>query len=108
MATTTTGDSSLKSDEAPLVLVSGATGYVATHAIQQLLSSGNYHVRGTIRSLKNEEKVKALKELIPDAKYPLELCEADLEDKESWTAACSEKLQVCSTHCLSFSCRTSQ
>ena len=84
---TTTGDGSLKSDDAPLVLVSGATGYVATHAIQQLLSSGNYRVRGTIRSLKNEEKVKALKDLIPDAKYPLELCEADLEDKESWTAA---------------------
>ena len=64
--------------EVPLVLVTGATGYIATHVVQQLLSSGNYRVRGTVRSLKNEEKVKALKELVPDAKHPLDLCEADL------------------------------
>ena len=71
----------------PLVLVTGATGYIATHAIQQLLSSGKYRVRGTVRSLKSEEKVKALKELVPDAKYPLDLCEADLQNKESWPPA---------------------
>jgi len=74
-------------ESVPLVLVTGATGYIATHAIQQLLSSGKYRVRGTIRSLKNEEKVKALKELVPDAKYPLDLCEADLHNKESWPPA---------------------
>lgn len=73
--------------EAPLVLVTGATGYIATHVVQQLLHSGNYRVRGTVRSLKNDEKVKALKELIPDARYPLDLCEADLEKIESWPAA---------------------
>ena len=67
----------------PLVLVTGATGFVATHVIQQLLLSEKYRVRGTlIRSLKSE--VKALKELVPDAKYPLDLCEADLQNKESW------------------------
>ena len=74
-------------ESVPLVLVTGATGYIATHAIQQLLSSGNYRVRGTVRSLKNEEKVKDLKELVPDAKYPLDLCEADLQNKESWPPA---------------------
>ena len=71
----------------PLVLVSGATGYIATHTIQQLLVSGKYRVRGTVRSLKNEEKVKPLQELVPDAKYPLELCEADLQDEDSWIPA---------------------
>ena len=71
----------------PLALVTGAGGYIATHVIQQLLSAGNYRVRGTVRSLQNEEKVKALKELVPDAKYPLDLCEADLEKKESWPNA---------------------
>ena len=40
-----------------------------------------------IRSLKNETKVKELKELVPNAKYPLELCEANLENKDSWVAA---------------------
>lgn len=77
-----------KADErAPWVLVTGATGYIATHVVQQLLSTNNYRVRGTVRSLKNEEKVKSLRELVPDAKYPLDLCEADLENKESWPAA---------------------
>jgi len=71
-------------ESVPLVLVSGASGYVATHTIQQLLLSGNYRVRGTVRSLKNEEKLKPLRQLVPDAKYPLELCEADLQNKESW------------------------
>ncbi|XP_065921022.1 uncharacterized protein [Dysidea avara] len=74
-------------ESVPLVLVSGASGYIATHTIQQLLISGNYRVRGTVRSLKSEEKVKPLRELIPDAKYPLELCEADLQDKGSWIPA---------------------
>ena len=74
-------------ESVPLVLVTGATGYVATHTIQQLLISGNYRVRGTVRSLKNEEKVKSLQELVSDAKYPLELCEATLEDKECWVSA---------------------
>jgi len=74
-------------ESVPLVLVTGATGYIANHVIQQLLLSGKYRVRGTIRSLKNEEKVKALKELVPDAKYPLDLCEADLQNKESWPPA---------------------
>jgi dihydroflavonol-4-reductase len=32
-----------------LVLVTGATGFVAGHVIQQLLAAG-YHVRGTVRS----------------------------------------------------------
>jgi len=74
-------------ESVPLVLVSGASGYVATHTIQQLIVSGNYRVRGTVRSLKNEEKLKPLQELVPDAKYPLELCEADLQDKDSWISA---------------------
>lgn len=74
-------------ESVPLVLVTGVTGYVATHVTQQLLLSGNYRVRGTVRSLKNEDKMKAVKELVPDAKYPLELCEADLQNKDSWPPA---------------------
>ena len=44
-------------DGVPIVLVTGASGFIATHVIKQLLEQGHYHVRGTVRSLKKEEKV---------------------------------------------------
>uniref|UniRef100_A0A2P2I048 NADPH-dependent aldehyde reductase ARI1-like n=1 Tax=Hirondellea gigas TaxID=1518452 RepID=A0A2P2I048_9CRUS len=71
-----------------LVLVTGASGYVASHVVQQLLVAG-YRVRGTVRSFKIEEKVAPLRELVPDAKHPLELVEADLTKDEGWDQACS-------------------
>lgn len=67
------------------VLVTGASGFLAMHVVKQLIDSGEYIVRGTVRSLTNEKKVKPLKDLSPkDAKYPLELVEADLLKKETW------------------------
>jgi nucleoside-diphosphate-sugar epimerase len=64
-------------------LVTGASGYVATHCVQQLLEQG-YSVRGTVRSLKNEAKVKPLRDL-KNAQGLLELVEADLLDgPEKW------------------------
>ena len=44
-------------DGVPIVLVTGASGFIATHLIKQLLEQDRYHVRGTVRSLKKEEKV---------------------------------------------------
>ena len=44
-------------DGVPIVLVTGASGFIATHLIKQLLERGQCHVRGTVRSLENEEKV---------------------------------------------------
>ena len=44
-------------DGVPIVLVTGASGFIAIHLIKQLLEQGRYHVRGTVRSLKKEEKV---------------------------------------------------
>ena len=44
-------------------------------------------------------QVKPLLELVPDAKYPLELVEADLNDKDCWGPAvdgCSYIFQVAS------------
>ena len=67
------------------VLVTGASGFLAMHVVKQLLDSGKYIVRGTVRSLANETKVKPLKELSSENdKYPLELVEADLTKKETW------------------------
>lgn len=65
------------------VLVTGASGYIATHVVQQLLKAG-YSVRGTVRSRKNETKVKPLLELCPEASSALELVEADLTDPDCW------------------------
>ena len=47
-------------DGIPIVLVTGASGFVATHLIKQLLEQGRCHVRGTVRSLKKEEKVRMI------------------------------------------------
>lgn len=80
-----------------LVLVSGASGFVASHCVLQLLSAG-YTVRGTVRSLKNEAKVAFLRGL-PHAQQRLQLVEADLEDEKSWipaVAGCKYVLHVAS------------
>eukprot|EP00298_Acanthocystis_sp_HF-20_P001957 c12442_g1_i1.p1 GENE.c12442_g1_i1~~c12442_g1_i1.p1 ORF type:complete len:353 (-),score=141.87 c12442_g1_i1:90-1148(-) len=66
-----------------LVLVSGASGFLASHTVLQLLAAG-YRVRGTVRSLKDESKVAFLREMSPDK---LELVEADLTNAQSWEAA---------------------
>lgn len=68
------------------VLVTGASGFLASHIVLQLLERGEFMVRGTVRSLKNDKKVAPLRNLRPEnGKYELELVEADLTNKESWT-----------------------
>ena len=69
-----------------LILVTGASGYIATHVVQQLQQQG-YRVRGTVRSLQNATKVAPLRELCPGSKYPIELVEADLMKPDSWPLA---------------------
>ncbi|KAJ1389970.1 hypothetical protein B484DRAFT_409155, partial [Ochromonadaceae sp. CCMP2298] len=69
--------------EAPLVLVSGVSGFIAGWVAHGALKMG-YRVRGTVRSLANP-KVDA--DLCPGSRYKIELCEANLTDEESWTAA---------------------
>uniref|UniRef100_A0A1X7TI21 NAD-dependent epimerase/dehydratase domain-containing protein n=1 Tax=Amphimedon queenslandica TaxID=400682 RepID=A0A1X7TI21_AMPQE len=54
---------------APVALVTGASGFIASHIVQQLLKAGNVRVRGTVRSLKTEEKVVPLLGMVPDARY---------------------------------------
>lgn len=59
-------------DKSVPVCVTGASGFIATHLVEQLLEKG-YKVNGTVRSLENvEEKYKALVEL-PNAKDNLKL-----------------------------------
>ena len=58
-------------------LVTGASGFIASHVVQQLLESG-HHVHATVRSTKNEKKIKHLIDM--QARWPgkLALFEADL------------------------------
>ncbi|KAM3727885.1 Phenylacetaldehyde reductase [Dirofilaria immitis] len=76
---------SLKSNEKIVVLVTGASGYIALHCVQQLLESG-YTVRGTVRSLQNTSKVNPLRDLKYSSER-LELVEADLECSDHWPRA---------------------
>ncbi|KAK3766910.1 hypothetical protein RRG08_040432 [Elysia crispata] len=69
-----------------VVLVTGASGYVASHVVKVLLEKG-YRVRGTVRSFMNAERVNHLYDLCPDSKHKLELVEADLTKDDTWPRA---------------------
>jgi len=69
-----------------LVLVTGASGFVASHICKTLLELGA-KVRGTVRSLENEEKIGFLRTLVENPKHKIELVEADLLKEESWKSA---------------------
>jgi dihydroflavonol-4-reductase len=62
------------SDDAPLVCVTGATGYVASCLVADLLGRG-YRVRGTVRDLAKAPRLKAL----PGAAERLTVVEAELQ-----------------------------
>ena len=66
-----------------LVLVTGASGFIGAHIVQQLLAEG-YRVRGTVRDLSDHTKTDPLKRLAEGAAYPLELVQADLLDVDCW------------------------
>lgn len=59
------------------VLVTGVSGYIASWVVKHLLDRG-YTVHGTVRSVKNEEKVAHLLSLADNSKGTLRLFEADL------------------------------
>ena len=82
------------------VLVTGASGFIGLQCAHLLASEG-YKVRGTVRSLKNETKINAIRSAMPkDAKYEIELVEADLTGEyKDWVEAvrcCEYVLHVAS------------
>jgi dihydroflavonol-4-reductase len=66
------------------VLVTGATGFIASRIVEQLLAK-DYRVRGTVRSLKKERELGLLRAL-PGATDRLELVEADLTAADAFDA----------------------
>ena len=70
-----------------IVLVTGGTGFVASHCIVQLLNAG-YQVRTTLRSLTREPDVRAmLKQGGVDAGERLSFVAADLSADAGWADA---------------------
>jgi dihydroflavonol-4-reductase len=82
-----------------LVLVTGGSGFVATHCIDQLLRAG-YNVRTTVRSLTREPEVRAtLKSVGTPRTEALSFIAADLGTDKGWTeaaAGCRYVLHVAS------------
>jgi len=71
----------------PLVLVTGATGFIAGWIVKLLLEDG-YRVRGTVRSLKNMERLEHLIKMSEANDDRLELIETTLQSSaEKWAAA---------------------
>lgn len=84
--------------DAPLVLITGVSGFISSWVAYSALKVG-YQVRGTVRSLRNELKVRHLRDICPGSRYKMELVEADLTSDEGWDAAvsgCSYILHVAS------------
>ena len=75
---------SSSSDGVPIVLVTGASGFIGSSLVKRLLQDGQYRVRGTVRNASDKVKTQPLRQLVPDAKYPLELVTADLGKDEGW------------------------
>jgi nucleoside-diphosphate-sugar epimerase len=83
---------------APLVLVTGVSGYIGSWVAHAALKLG-YRVRGTVRSLANESKVQHLRDLCPGSSFMIELVEADLNSDKGWAeavAGCTFVLHVAS------------
>ena len=67
------------------VLVTGATGFIAGHGIEELLKHG-YDVRGTVRDLATAD-VEHLHAIARRSPSSLELVEATLDAEAGWAAA---------------------
>merc|ERR1712127_80981 len=63
-------------------LVTGSSGYIALNVVNLLLKDG-WKVKGTVRSLKNEDKIAPIKKLATNSDQ-LELVEADILDSDCW------------------------
>jgi len=70
----------------PTVLVTGASGFIATHCILQLLEQG-YRVRGTLRTPSHETTLRQLFARHVGADNQLEFAEADLLKEDGWREA---------------------
>lgn len=71
----------------PFVLITGISGYVGSQVCLAFLKSGQYKVRGTVRSKNNPLKIAPLREAFGELFNQLELVEADLLEEKTLFAA---------------------
>lgn len=82
----------------PLVLVTGASGFIALHCVVQLLQQG-YQVRGTVRSQDREGEVRDAVRRQVEADNRLSFVHTDLNNDDGWpdaVAGCEFVLHVAS------------
>lgn len=77
-----------------LVLVTGASGYLACHVVNLLLESG-FRVRATVRSLQNQKKLDPIKKINPAKTHLIEFVEADLLDDQCWDKVVEGCYYIC-------------
>jgi nucleoside-diphosphate-sugar epimerase len=73
-------------ENATLVTVTGASGFIALHCVRELLREG-YRVRGTLRSLDKEPAIRAALALDDEAEARLSFVAANLLEDDGWPAA---------------------
>jgi nucleoside-diphosphate-sugar epimerase len=76
------------------VCVTGATGYLGSHVVKELLAQG-YRVRAVVRDPGNEDNVGHLRTLVEAPAHPLELVRGDIMSPETL----DEPLQGCELVC---------
>jgi len=73
-------------DNADLVVVTGATGFIAQHCVLELLGAG-YRVKGTVRNLARAERLKEVLGRLTTVEDRLAFAEAELDRDDGWDAA---------------------
>ena len=73
--------------EPKLVLVTGASGFVALNVINQLAKT-HHKIRATVRNPNDKTKVDIVKRAAQGSKHPIEIVAADLTKPDSWHDAC--------------------
>lgn len=68
------------------MLVTGASGFVGTHCVVQLIQKG-YSVRGTIRSMSRSASIREIIAENVNGDFQLEFVEADLTRDDGWNEA---------------------
>lgn len=82
------------------VLVTGASGFIGSHCVLELLNAG-YKVRGTLRDLDREGPLREALARHTDTESGLEFVRADLLSNEQWdraTGGCDYVLHVASPY----------